>query len=309
MIRLSKHRSHTTSLDFFPDGSHLVSTAMSGKVIWLWDLRNGGQPKKITPPKVPARVKPLHVQTIFVGAQNQVIFNHVYFEDGQYHSPVRMYEPSSGEIAEVSNSFFTIMTLHKNRTVVKQKEFYGNVHRFWDITSGEGWREENWGTFGSLQAISNNLQLRAFQNSKSENRLQFINWPENQVVTEIAVKHYWGTFRFSDSGKYFLHVFDEEMTVLNSSTGKPVSEVISVKKMSNMAQHGFSTLEFTPDEKYLIAAIKNNILLIDWQKGTLKSSYDFEIGNIVTLKISDDGLTLAASGDKREIVVVDLELD
>jgi len=310
VIRLYKHRSHTTSLDFFPDGSHLVSSAMTGKVIWLWDLRRGGQPKKITPPKIEGRKSAMQIHELFVGAQNQIIFNHIYLEKNRYHTPVRVYDTESEAITQFELLGTATISLFKKRTILRQTEHFEGLNRFIDFDGIEIEPKMELPKQVWINAISNDLQLCAYNSSANREELQIVNCLGHQIISTIAFKdHYRKNVEFSPSGSYLLVREINHVEVFNTSNGQRIGERLDITAVLPNSEHNDQIYcQFTPNEKYLIVYHGSHILIIDWQNNILKNSYDFEIGIIVTLKISDDGLTLAASGNKKEIVVIDLEL-
>ncbi len=106
---------------------------------------------------------------------------------------------------------------------------------------------------------------------------------------------------FSPSGKLFvLSRSYNKFQVYETSTFEPIGTEIELSPDQANPQ-------FTPDDRRLLISSQGAIHIFDTQTSEELGCYDFKIGDIVALKISDDGLMYAVSGTSREIVVADLE--
>ncbi len=299
MRRLGGNKHKVYSMDFFPDSSYFVTIGGTSKAIWIWDLQKPDKPKKyqLKKPSPPAEMYVL--QDVAVTYRNEIVFpisGDTGTDEGVTDSMAFLAWPS-GEFRTIkSERYVGSFRLAKKRSVLVTDT---ESPKWWNIDSELQWESLDIQLGYSNKMIpNNNMDLFAL-NRLSQVSLYQVS--EKKWTTSHDFRYTVWDVIFSPSGKYLLvNCINRYFQVFETATFTPVGKEIKL-------EGDFAKPAFTHDDRKLLIPAKGNIHIFDIQTSEELVCYNFEIGNLLAMKISDDGLMYAVSGEKKEIVIADLE--
>ncbi len=304
MIRFKGQKHVVYHMDFFPDSSNLVTIGGSSTAVWLWNLKDPKKAEKYQFPKLPTKDKFDRLLGVVVSHENEIIVR------------VSVYENYRTSQLRVEQQMYCISWPNRELRIVPfnlnmwPRQITTAMSRSWLATDARYCRwcpidsKLKWESFdfdvksGEKVSGSDNLEWFA-QFDYFEVRTY--HRPTKTFSDDRSFEHEIDGVIFSPSGKYFVvNGNSQYFQVFETATFKPVGQEIVVDA-------SFTAPQFTPDDKKLLITSDHTVRIYDVQTSEELASYDFNIGRIVAMKISDDGLMYAVSGENKEIVVADIE--
>ncbi len=307
MIRLSTYQHELINLDFFPDSSRLVTIGDQCTAIWIWDLRNPGEPEKhFVESKEYGKII-LDTNKVFVSSEAEMIFvtqRDLPDPNGIYNFLHFLDWENRTERTIALDGRIHYLRLAQERTTIV---FEYDSPRWTKITQPVSWQKF---VLNEFEGIPESWQYGFAHNSDNLDYF-IVNRVGELAIVQLSTKrcikwipfegsHMYG-YQFSKANRYFVGIWTEQFTVFETESFQPIPHFRKTRKDD-------ATPCFTPDERYILFGREGALRIVDIQTGEEVRCYDFGLHKITTMKISDDGLMVALAGANQQMVVVDLDL-
>ncbi len=303
MRRLGGNKHLVYHMDFFPDSSHFVTIGGKSSALWIWDLRKPDKPEKFQLKKPDPPDKVMMLDGVTVTHDNQIVatMRVADIANWYWHRFCFVSWPSQKYRSVKAKQFTFELCTAKKRTVLLKS---GGINTdeppaWWNFKEKQVWHtpkipkndDANYRISDDLNYVVYFEEHMAGVWSTAREKwveIESFEWEVNNAI-------------FSPSGKYVLMVCaDSIYYIYETATFTQISDPIEIDT-------DFASPQFTPDDRKILIPSKGAVHIFDVQTSEEITSYDFKVGDINALKISDDGLMYAVSGKKKEIVIADLE--
>lgn len=298
MIRITQQRHIVSGMDFFPDGSHLVTVGGQSRAIWIWNLQNPEKPKKHMV-KFPEGTIWIHnFLEIFVSNKDEIICPLLISSmDGSLKRILYLVKRPEG-----THRIVDVGTTYSHHNLVLNRSCIVSLQT-----------PQNWRLIDNLdQSVPLKVEAvnphsiwispnREWVAHRGPGAVRFVNQDDPQKSMSIPTADFISEIHFSPSSEYVvLSCFGTRYEIYQVSTQKLAGPKLEYRNFSCFP-------EFTPDERRLLIGSGSVLQNIDWRTGSILSEYDFQGGNIRSLKISDDGLVVALNCLTAQLIVADLD--
>ncbi len=302
MIRFTLTHAKTRSLDFFPDGSHLVGVGGTGLAVWVWNIQEKRLVEKISLKEMAIKAHPnFFLENVAVLPENRIV------AQAGFRQLLVCKWPNTDDIQNLQwdDHYPTWM-----------RPVFGNSAIFCHFTGSRKFQllnydEDGVEQFEHLEAKVGYSSI-GFRGDVSRDRKHIITGMNAGIVVsqtsaphEILANLYMGyvalSAEFNPTGDQFVVVFDKHAQVFQTLGGEPCCDPLKHTRKVQRAT-------YTPDGRRLLTATTDGQLHIwDAQTYQLLTSYDFDVGHVKTFCVSSDGLTVALGGEGYEVIVMDLD--
>lgn len=299
MYRLAIPYVKTRSLEFFSDGSHLVSIGGRGLSVYVWNL----QEKKLVQ-KIPLNDWATHLNLSYYLENIALIGNRIVVQGGMQ----QLFVCPWPEIEDIHILQFDdqipiwIRPLKNHQGVLCH--FSGS--RMFQILDYD---EENVERFESVKSplLSPSMFLadvsadRQWIVTSLLSRIQVTHCEcETECVAEKYINYYLKSAEFSPDGQRFVVVYSRFVRVFETKGANACCLPI---RHHRKVQHA----KFAPDGRLLTTTVDGQVHVWDRHDYHHLTTYDFQLNHLRAFSISQDGLMVAIGGDTPEIIVFDLD--
>ncbi len=303
MLRLKDGRQNLASIDFSPDGRFLAAApSHASRGVKVFELAKPKQkPILVKHPLIQDAARVSTCMRVNFTADNMLIVPTEIAGHWTLGAGISVISWPDSELVyriPVSATAFLLyyQIVNQRKTIVVPSI---DEIAYWDIANTTNWRQLVY-TATYLQDSIISSDMRWYTSSESQSRV-YINYVNSNFLSFSILQRENNAINFSPSSRYLAFASGTgEIQIYSLESRKPFGSLI------NFPFH-VSCLMFTPDDRNLLAICDNLVYIFDVQTGAEKARFDFQIGRILALKISDDGTMFAVSDESGIIIVVDID--